>query len=700
MRQVATTVKFLHDHGIVHRDIKPENLLFEPTELFQRPLHDQMLARRKSDDNNKVDEGRFVQGVGSGGIGKVKLADFGLSIDLGETGSTMAKTPCGTVGYTSPEQHMNIGYDKKVDVWALGCVLYTMVVGFPPFYSNTQDTHDISKKVARGDYKFLRPWFDEVSVECKNLISNLLTVDPEKRYSIEQLLNDPWMNIGYENCLMKNTNPADDAPGSHFDADLFQEFQKSLINTDNIDDYFSGNKLSRNEAVVTPRAEAIKLVFNTATNAQRSQTPLLPSASPSSGIVDTLFMSTITDKQRKNMTSISDLSDLDSNEDDDDDDSNTANTSKNQMVSMVFSPSDMESEDSELDNDADEEDVDEETENFIQSMGVLKKFNSPRCQKKSFNKTNLIESTTSSCITPVQSHATATTVTTVMTVASSSPKGTTTSASGALNVKSSINSKSSSAKSSTVSATVSSGNHIKHSSVTSSIQSSPKMFDSHDSRSNSIVTCEIHDVETGSRRKSSISFHIAPKKSSVSSCSSSLVSLHSSTNGGLNTCANGSVREGINEVIEEADGNERKYPEEHESDDYDDDYDNDDDYEVDGLIHKLDHSLDVVGLSEEGDETEQDIDVDTPKAAHRLSFGAECQNIHRVFSNEIRKQALTHTPFVPHQNNPNARVVEESEGQLDKTFLNQTTFDLKMNNSKLLSRRKNNNNNNNLNLVS
>lgn len=677
MRQVATTVKFLHDRGIVHRDIKPENLLFEPIEFFERPVDEQIAARRKSDDSNKVDEGRFVLGKGAGGIGRVKLADFGLSIDLGETGSTMAKTPCGTVGYTSPEQHMNIGYDKKVDVWALGCVLYTMVVGFPPFYSNTQDTHDISKKVSKGDYKFLKPWFDEVSVECKNLISNLLTVDPVKRYSIEQFLNDPWMNIGYEASCKRDTNPAADAPGAHFDAALFQRFQKSLINTENIDDYFSGNKLSTTEAAVTPRAEAIKLVFNTATNAQRSHTPLLPSASPSSGVVDTLFMSTITARQRKNMTSFSDLSELDSNDDEEDDDHHDNNV---HQVSGVFSPSDLESEDSELENnDADEEDddVDEETEHFIQSMGELKKFNSPRCHKKPTTSVNIVDSTTSSCITPVQSHATATTVTTVMTVGSASPKGAVAAnTNGPLN-KSSVHSKSSSVRS-----THASHPHTRQHSIASSIQSSPNAIEPQDSRASSIVTCEIHDVETGSRRKSSISFHIAPKKSSISSCSSSMASIANS----------GGPQKEIDSFDEEEDIISTSNRKQDDRDSSDASVATDDD-DYNELKHKMGkHSLDVIGLSEEGDETEQDIDLDTPKASHRLSFGAECQAPHRVFPNEIRRQVLTHTPFVPHQSTPNTGVEDDTETKLDKSFINQGVFDLKMTNSKLLSRRKNNNN--------
>ncbi|ODQ58003.1 hypothetical protein WICANDRAFT_95203 [Wickerhamomyces anomalus NRRL Y-366-8] len=187
IKQVGLSIRYLHEEiGVVHRDIKPENLLFQPIPIIpskQRKL-------RKSDDpNSKVDEGEFLNGVGGGGIGLVKLADFGLSkqIWFDET-----KTPCGTVGYTAPEIVKDEHYSKEVDMWAIGCVLYTLLCGFPPFYDEKIDV--LTEKVARGDYKFLQPWWDEISSGAKNCVKNLLTVDPNKRYTIDEFLNDPWLN--------------------------------------------------------------------------------------------------------------------------------------------------------------------------------------------------------------------------------------------------------------------------------------------------------------------------------------------------------------------------------------------------------------------------------------------------------------------------------------------------------------------------
>lgn len=325
IRQVANAVKYLHDNGVVHRDIKPENLLFMPVKLLKRPKEQQIKARRKSDDNKKIDEGRFVRGYGSAGIGVVKVADFGLSTVLVDD-QTRAQTPCGTVGYTSPEQHLRLGYTKKVDLWAIGCVLYTLVVGFPPFYSNSGNSKDISRKVSRGDYKFLSPWFDEVSQECKNLISNLLTVDPEKRYSIEDLLRDPWLNKGYEDVLVKKKSiAAADAPDTTtFDKDLYSKFTNNLVTENNVEDYFG---VADQQLISTPRAEAIRIVFDTGTTIQRSKQSVKASKWPEAGVhtpfiphkvddatVDTLNVMQIHLNKKSSSSSMGSFSSLDSSD--------------------------------------------------------------------------------------------------------------------------------------------------------------------------------------------------------------------------------------------------------------------------------------------------------------------------------------------------------------------------------------------------
>ncbi|KAF8165166.1 kinase-like domain-containing protein [Crassisporium funariophilum] len=183
--QVARGIRYLHEErGVVHRDIKPENLLFERIAIIpsknpsQRPY-----------DEEKEDEGEFIPGVGGGGIGRVKIADFGLSKVVWNE-ETM--TPCGTVGYTAPEIVKDERYSKSVDMWALGCVLYTLLCGFPPFYDESINV--LTEKVARGYYTFLSPWWDDISHTAKDLITHLLCVDPAQRYTIDEFLAHPWCN--------------------------------------------------------------------------------------------------------------------------------------------------------------------------------------------------------------------------------------------------------------------------------------------------------------------------------------------------------------------------------------------------------------------------------------------------------------------------------------------------------------------------
>jgi serine/threonine-protein kinase RCK2 len=120
-------------------------------------------------------------------------------------------TPCGTVGYTAPEIVKDERYSKGVDMWALGCVLYTLLCGFPPFYDESIPA--LTEKVARGQYTFLSPWWDDISKSAQDLVSHLLTVDPEKRYNIKKFLNHPWIRQTDE-----ETYAADDAPPTPFAA--------------------------------------------------------------------------------------------------------------------------------------------------------------------------------------------------------------------------------------------------------------------------------------------------------------------------------------------------------------------------------------------------------------------------------------------------------------------------------------------------
>ncbi|KAJ1898379.1 MAPK-activated protein kinase Srk1 [Kickxella alabastrina] len=188
--QVAEAVQYLHANGIVQRDLKLENVVFEPIPVVSTGTKE---MKRQGDTGDKAEEGLFVPGVGGGGIGRVKLIDFGLSKVVWNQAT---HTPCGTTGYAAPEVVRDELYTKSVDMWGIGCMLYAMVCGFPPFYD--EDVKVLTRKVALGQYEFLSPWWDDVNPQIKNLIRNLLELDPARRFTIQDFMRHPWVVEGLD----------------------------------------------------------------------------------------------------------------------------------------------------------------------------------------------------------------------------------------------------------------------------------------------------------------------------------------------------------------------------------------------------------------------------------------------------------------------------------------------------------------------
>lgn len=156
VNQICQAIAYLHDNDIVHRDLKPENLLY---------------ATR--------DEGS-----------PLKLADFGLSKML--TNDLTMQTVCGTPGYCAPEVLRGERYGPAVDMWAVGVITYIMLCGYEPFYSDEGDSH-MFRKILKCDYEFQSPWWDEVSLNAKDLVKKLIVLDPEKRLTAKQALQHPWV---------------------------------------------------------------------------------------------------------------------------------------------------------------------------------------------------------------------------------------------------------------------------------------------------------------------------------------------------------------------------------------------------------------------------------------------------------------------------------------------------------------------------
>ncbi|XP_076654840.1 calcium/calmodulin-dependent protein kinase II isoform X5 [Halictus rubicundus] len=156
IQQILESVQHCHHNGVVHRDLKPENLL---------------LASKAK-----------------GAV--VKLADFGLAIEV--QGDAQAWFGfAGTPGYLSPEVLKKEPYGKPVDIWACGVILYILLVGYPPFWD--EDQHRLYAQIRAGSYDYPSPEWDTVTPEAKNLINQMLTVNPSKRITASEALKHPWI---------------------------------------------------------------------------------------------------------------------------------------------------------------------------------------------------------------------------------------------------------------------------------------------------------------------------------------------------------------------------------------------------------------------------------------------------------------------------------------------------------------------------
>ena len=162
--QVSSAIYFLHKHGYIHRDIKPENILI--------------------DDNFDI-----------------KLCDFGwcVSIEKGER-----TTFCGTYEYMAPEMVNDEFYDMGIDIWSLGVLLYEMIHGYSPFRAHNNFVQDaksaqveIFVNIKNNKYTIDK----EMSEECVDLISKLLTTDTKKRIKIGDIFTHPWVTSREKECF-------------------------------------------------------------------------------------------------------------------------------------------------------------------------------------------------------------------------------------------------------------------------------------------------------------------------------------------------------------------------------------------------------------------------------------------------------------------------------------------------------------------
>lgn len=199
--QVALALGYLHSSKILYRDLKPENILM-------------------------------------GEDGYIKLADFGLAKLLGDE---VANSFCGTPEYLSPEMINGTGHDHTLDWWALGVLIYEMIIGIPPFYN--QNKHKMYYLIENGTIRWPDPVKHGINVseEAKDLISKLLDKNKATRLGqsggIDEVMAHPWFaSIDREALENKSIVPAfkptiaDPTDTKNFDAKFTSmEAEESVI---------------------------------------------------------------------------------------------------------------------------------------------------------------------------------------------------------------------------------------------------------------------------------------------------------------------------------------------------------------------------------------------------------------------------------------------------------------------------------------
>jgi len=156
-------VQYIHDNGIIHRDLKPENIMIEFTE--------------------------------DGHILTVKIIDFGLSKTI--LPNSLSFEQCGTLIYIAPEVFFKYGYNKEVDVWSIGVILYYMLMGELPYDYNGKFIIDYQINLQEKIFK-------DITMEGKDLLGRLLESNPEKRIKLCDALNHNWIQTNVND---KTANP-------------------------------------------------------------------------------------------------------------------------------------------------------------------------------------------------------------------------------------------------------------------------------------------------------------------------------------------------------------------------------------------------------------------------------------------------------------------------------------------------------------
>ncbi|EDQ90863.1 uncharacterized protein MONBRDRAFT_23949 [Monosiga brevicollis MX1] len=157
MRQLLSALQYLHEQQIVHRDLKPENLLCSTMDASAR----------------------------------IVISDFGLAVQLGP--DEHLKQSCGTPGYAAPEVVARKPYRFEPDVFSAGVILYILLCGYPPFYSDDDNDQELFNATLKGDWCFEDGDWTEVSKTAMELISDMMTLDASRRPTVADILGNDWI---------------------------------------------------------------------------------------------------------------------------------------------------------------------------------------------------------------------------------------------------------------------------------------------------------------------------------------------------------------------------------------------------------------------------------------------------------------------------------------------------------------------------
>ena len=156
IHKLSMAIYYLHSYGIVHRDLKPENILM-------------------TDLTSNAD---------------IRLLDFGLSKIIGN--DEKCTEPYGTLSFVAPEVLQGKPYDKSVDLWSIGIITFLLLCGYMPF-DDKHSEREIARQTIQDPVPYENKIWSKLSPEAKTFVDGLLQKKPEKRYSIKEVLEHPWI---------------------------------------------------------------------------------------------------------------------------------------------------------------------------------------------------------------------------------------------------------------------------------------------------------------------------------------------------------------------------------------------------------------------------------------------------------------------------------------------------------------------------